>query len=73
MKFEVFKAFPPDRDAPVVELHAAFDNGVSVPLQLRWEQGELWAVIFAPEGGVAWEFKFDDLIDGLRRASDAMR
>lgn len=72
MTFEIFKAFPPDRDGPVAELHAHVGDTVEIPIQMYQEKGQLRVSIFTAEGAVAWEFSLVDLIDGLNRAAAAI-
>ena len=70
MRFEIFEAYPPDRDGAVAELHFPSGRGIGVPIHVFREQGEVKVVIFAPEGGVAWEFRLAELLDGLQRAAE---
>lgn len=72
MTFQIFKAFPPDQDRPVAELHVTSPEGVEVPMQVFREGADLRVTIFAADGGVAWDFSVTDLIDGLRRAGEAL-
>ncbi len=46
MSFELFKAFPPDRDKPVVELHVRHAGKVDIPAEISREHGELRIALF---------------------------
>ncbi|MDQ1685959.1 MAG: hypothetical protein QOC82_2696 [Frankiaceae bacterium] len=69
MTFQIFKAFPPDREGPVAELHATSGDEAEIPIQVFREEGNVRARIFDASGGVAWEFELSDLLDGLRQAA----
>ena len=73
MTFEIFKAFPPDRHSPVVELHVPDDGMVSIPTVVYRENDELRIALFAPEGGVAWDYPLDEWLTALHRAVDALQ
>lgn len=72
MTFEIFKAFPPDREGPVAELHATSGDEVEVPVQVFRRDDGLHVAIFAANGDIAWEFPLGELLDGLQRAAKVM-
>jgi hypothetical protein len=72
MTFEIFKAYPPERHAAVVELHVASAGSVEIPVQVFRHEGELQVSIFTRDGSVAWEFPLEELMTGLQRAAEAI-
>jgi len=72
MIFEIFKAFPPDREDAVVQIHVRHDSVIDVPIEIHREQSELRITIFGHEEGAIWEYPAGDFLDALRRAVDAI-
>jgi hypothetical protein len=72
MKFEIFKAFPPDRDDPIVELNVRHDGVVDIPAEISRESGELRITLFAREGGVPWDYPLDAFIEAVQRAVEVL-
>ena len=48
------------------------DGGVDIPADVYRENGELMISIFAPEGGVAWEYPLDDWLRAIERAVELL-
>jgi hypothetical protein len=70
--FEIFKAFPPDRESAVAELYDRHDGVADVPAQVTRENGELTISIFGREGGVAWTYPLDDWVGAIQRAVEVL-
>lgn len=72
MSFEIFKAFPPDRESAVAELNVQHDGIVDIPAEVFREGGELRINIFGREGGVAWQYPLEEWLEALQRAVDVL-
>jgi hypothetical protein len=72
LTFEVFKAFPPDRETAVAELNFRHDGFVDVPAEVFWENGEMRITIFGREGGAAWEYSLREWTEAVQRAMQAL-
>jgi hypothetical protein len=72
MSCEFFKAYPTDRDGPVVELNVRHDGVVDVPAEVRRDGGEVRVAIFAPTGGVAWDYAVDEWLAAIKRATELL-
>ncbi|HTC69571.1 MAG TPA: hypothetical protein VK662_08390 [Acidothermaceae bacterium] len=72
MRFEIFKAFPPDRDTAVAELHSPHGDGVDVPMQVYRAGDELRIAIFSIDGRVAWEYPVEELMTAIRSAIESL-
>lgn len=72
MTFEIFKAFPPDRDGPVAEINVRHEGLVDVPAEVYRENGELRIAIFGREGGVAWNYSLDEWVQAVQRAVEVV-
>ena len=72
MTFEIFKAFPPDRDSPVAELNVRHEGSVDVPAEVYRENDELRIAIFGREGGVAWNYSLDEWEQAVKRAREVV-
>jgi len=72
MTFEIFKAFPPNRETAVAELHVRQDGVIEVPAEVYRSEGQLRIVLFGREGGAAWEYPLSDWMGALERAVDAL-
>jgi hypothetical protein len=72
MTFELFKAYPPDRDSAVAQLHTTSGGEVQIPMEVARERGELRVSIFAADGSVLWDFPLDDVLASLRRAAESL-
>jgi hypothetical protein len=73
MTFELFKAFPPDRESPVVELNVRHEDVVEIPAEIRRENGEFRIILFARQGGAAWDYPVDELIKAVERAVEILK
>lgn len=72
-RFSIFKAFPTDRDDPVVELWMEETPGVTeIPMLVRREAGELRVVIYTRDGSPGWDYPLQDVLEGLNRAVEAL-
>jgi len=72
VNFEIFKSFPPGRDAPVAELHVGYEHSVEIPMQVDRQQGELRVTSLDADGAIAWQLPLEALIVALRRAADTV-
>ena len=72
MTFEIFKAFPPDRESSVVELSFKHDGFVEVPAEIYDQNGTRVIAIFGREGGLPWIYPFDDWVAALKEAAEAL-
>jgi hypothetical protein len=72
MTFEIFKAFPPDRDSAIVEVIFRHDGGVDVPAEVYREDGELRIAIFGRQGGVPSEYPLEAWIQAIQRAIEVL-
>ena len=66
MRFEFFKAFPPDRDSAVVEISEKDGDALRVPLEISRTDGELRVAIYDTQGGVAWEYSALQLLEAIQ-------
>jgi len=72
MTFEIFKAFPPDREGPVAEICFRHDGMVDIPAEISRENGNLRIRLFAREGGLAWECPLADFLAVVQKGVDAL-
>ncbi len=72
MTFEIFKAFPPDREGPVAELNVRHDGLVDIPAEIRREEGKLRIAIFAQRSGVAWDYPLDEFLVAVQEAVEVL-
>ncbi len=72
MAFEIFKAFPPDRESAVAELYDRHDGVADVPAQVYRKNGELNISIFERKGEVAWEYPLDEWLRAIQRAVEVL-
>ncbi len=72
MAFEIFKAFPPDREGPVAELNVRHDGLVDIPVEIRREKGELRIAIFARKSGVAWDYPLAEFLEAVQKAVESL-
>jgi hypothetical protein len=70
--FELVKAYPPERDSAVAQLHARSGSGVQIPMEVFRERGGLRVSIFAADGSVLWDFPLEDVLTGLRHAAESL-
>jgi hypothetical protein len=67
MAFEIFKAFPPDREGPVAELNVRHEGLVDIPAEIRREKGELRIALFGRTSGVAWDYPLAEFLEAIQR------
>ncbi len=72
MTFELFKAFPPDRDSAVVELNVRSGGQVDIPAEVRREGGQLRIAIFGKQEGTVWDYPLEDWMTALTRAAEIL-
>jgi hypothetical protein len=72
MRFEIFKAFPPNRESAVVELNVRHDGQVDIPAEIYREDGELRITLFQREGGAAWQYPLNEWVAGIAKAIEAL-
>jgi hypothetical protein len=70
--FEIFKAFPPDRESAVAELTVSHGNVVDIPAEISRENGELKIFLFGRKEGVAWEYPLDEWLRAIERAVEVL-
>jgi len=68
MSFEIFKAFPPNRETAIAELWVRHDGVVDIPAQIYREGQVLKIKIFGREGGVVWEYPIEEWVEAVGRA-----
>jgi hypothetical protein len=71
--FEIFVAYPPDRQTKVAQLSVRHDGMVDIPAEVDREGGELKITIFGRQGGVAWEYPLADWVAAVERAVEALQ
>jgi hypothetical protein len=67
--FEIFRAFPPDREGAVAELTVRHDGVVDIPAEIYQENGELKITLFEREGGPAWVYPLDEWVEAVQPPS----
>lgn len=72
MTFEIFKAFPPDRQTAVAELNVRHDGFVDIPAEVYRDQGELRITLFGREGGVAWQYPLNEWLEAIKQAIEVL-
>jgi hypothetical protein len=72
MGFQIFVAYPPDREGRVAQVHVPHDGAVDIPVEMYDEDGERKITIFARTGGVAWEYPLDDFLAAIEAAITAL-
>ncbi len=72
MEFDIFKAYPPDRDAVVAEVVHRHDGFVDISAEVSHVNGELTITIFGREGGPSWEYPLADWMGAVERAVEAL-
>jgi len=70
--FEIFKAFPPDRESAVAELNVRHGGFVDIPAEIYWDEGELRITLFSPKGGAAWEYPLRELLEAIQKGVEAL-
>jgi len=70
--FEIFKAFPPDDEEPVAQLHHSRDGRVDIPAEIHLANGELRITLFSRDAGPAWDYSVAEFSDAITRAIRAM-
>ena len=72
MNFEIFKAYPPDRDVAMAQITYRHGGFVDISADVSRVEGELTITIFGREGGPSWEYPFEDWVGAVQRAAEAL-
>ena len=68
MTIDVFKTFPPNREAPVAELNVRQDGFVDIPAEIYHKNNELRISLFGRDGGIAWEYTVKEWLKAIQKA-----
>jgi hypothetical protein len=72
VEFQVFVAYPPDREGRVVELNIIREGEVDIPAELFRDNGETMITLFSRKDGPAWTYRLADFVLGLDAATAAL-
>jgi hypothetical protein len=72
VEFQIFIAYPPDRDGRVVELNDRHDGTVDIPAEIYRDQGQTMITLFSRTDGPAWTYPLADFVAGIEAAVAAL-
>ncbi|MDX6198102.1 MAG: hypothetical protein QOJ79_1253 [Actinomycetota bacterium] len=70
--FDVFLAYPPNRDGRVAELHVPTGDTVEIPAEVFEAHGTLMVTLFSQQEGPAWTYPLEEFRAALDRAATAV-
>ncbi|MFN8053529.1 MAG: hypothetical protein U0Q22_18975 [Acidimicrobiales bacterium] len=72
MTFEIFVAYPPDRESGVAEIHVRDGDTVHIPAEVFFEGDVLRIRMFSRGGSGVWQYPLDEWLSAIRRAAEAL-